>query len=108
MEVWQEILISAFSGGGIAWVFMRLFVKDISRDVATEEIETKLKNYTTKEVMQIERKELLGEVKRDFLSIITFREFEKRIDDRFTDNSKRFDKIDCSLDHITELLIKKG
>ena len=35
------------------------------------------KQYVTKEDMQLERKELLEEVERRFLSVVTFREFEK-------------------------------
>lgn len=66
------------------------------------------KQFVTKEDMQIERKELLKEVENRFLSIIAFREFEKRIDGKFTDWNNRFDKVDASLEHITDLLIKKG
>lgn len=63
--------------------------------------------YVTKEDMQIERKELMAEVEQRFLSIFAFREFEKRIDDKFDDNSKRFDKVDDNLEHIKDILIKK-
>ena len=64
--------------------------------------------YVTKEEMQKERQGLLEEVEQRFLSIFVFREFEKRIESKFNDNSRRFDKIDGSLEHIKDLLIKKN
>lgn len=64
--------------------------------------------YVTKDEMQKERKCLLNEVEQKFLSIVAFREFEKRIEGKFNDSSKRFDKIDGSLEHIKDLLIKKS
>lgn len=125
MEIWQNILMivisSLIGGGGIAWVFLRLYVKDIASNVSDTKLVTlennitaKLKNYTTKEDMQIERKELLEEVERKYLTLAAFREFEKRIeknfetiDRRLSDSSKRFDKLDDALEHITDLIIKK-
>lgn len=62
----------------------------------------------TKEELQLETKKLLKEVEDRFLSIIAFREFEKRIDGKFSDWSNRFDKVDESLAHITDLIIKRG
>ena len=68
--------------------------------------------FITPEQMQQERKDLLKEVENRFLSLVAFREFEKRIEDnfktldrRFSDSSKRFDKIDESLEHITDFLM---
>ena len=80
------------------------------------------KQYVTKEEIQQERKDLLGEVERKFLSLQAFREYEKRMDDnfktinrRFSESNSRFDKVDVrfdktdeSLEHITDLLIKRG
>ena len=68
--------------------------------------------FVTPNQMQEERKLLLEEVERRFLSIVAFREFEKRIDEhfkttdrRFSESSTRFDKVDASLSHITDILI---
>ena len=68
--------------------------------------------FVTPSKMQEERKLLLEEVERRFLSIVAFREFEKRIDEhfkttdrRFSESSTRFDKVDASLAHITDILI---
>ena len=125
MEIWKEILIavvtSIFGGGGAAWIYLRLVIKDTARTIVDNElknfnntIDKKLENYTTREDMQIERKELLGEVEQKFLTLAAFREFEKRmeknfetIDRRLSDSSKRFDKLDKALEHITDLLIQQ-
>ncbi len=115
MELWQNIIISLLSGGSIAWIFLKLFVKDTAATVVTQKLEEKLKTYTTKEQMQIERKELLEDIDKRFLTLMAFREYEKRIEENFStinrrlaDSSKRFDKVDASLEHITDLLIKRG
>lgn len=125
MEIWKEVLIAAvtsiFGGGGAAWIYLRLVIKDTARTIVDNElknfnntIDKKLENYTTREDMQIERKELLGEVEQKFLTLAAFREFEKRmeknfetIDRRLSDSSKRFDKLDKALEHITDLLIQQ-
>ena len=107
MEVWQNILISLLSSSSIAWIFLKLFVKDVAREVVEKKLLNALENYVTKEDMQIERKKLLEVVEQRFLSIVAFREFEKRIDSKFDDSSKRFDKIDGSLEHITDLIINQ-
>lgn len=146
MEIWKEIIIplvvSIFGGGGTAWLFLELYVKNIAgtlisksleealaiyttneelqkeRKKLVDEVERKilleLRNYTTKEDMQIERKELLEEVERKYLTLAAFREFEKRIeknfetiDRRLSDSSKRFDKLDKALEHITDLIIQQ-
>lgn len=125
MEIWKEIIItlvtSIFGGGGAAWVYLKLVIKDTAGTVVDKKLEIieksidkKLENYTTREDMQIERKELLEEVERKFLTLAAFREFEKRmeknfetIDRRLSDSSKRFDKLDKTLEHITDLLIQQ-
>lgn len=111
---WSEILISAFFSSGFAWGIAKLCMKSVAKDVVKENNKSLDKTYTTKEQMQIERKELLEEVERRFLSIVAFREVEKRIDENFktidrrlNESSKRFDKVDASLEHITDLLIKE-
>lgn len=111
----QTILISIFGSGGVTWAIVKMCMKNVAQDVVDKNIQDLDAKYVTKEQMQNERKELLEEVERRFLSIVAFREFEKRIDEhfkttdrRFADSSKRFDKVDASLEHITDLLIKKG
>ena len=68
--------------------------------------------FVTPNQLQEERKLLLEEVRQQFLSLVAFREFEKRIDEhfkttdrRFSESSIRFDKVDASLAHITDILI---
>ena len=122
MEILQTILVSLLSGGSVAWVILKLFVKDTAREVVkeelvatTENINKTLENYTTNEDMQLERKGLLEEVREQYLSLFAFREVEKRFDENFktidrrlNDSSKRFDKLDAALEHITDLIIKKN
>lgn len=110
----QTILISTFSSGGLAWVVVKLYIKSIAKDVFNENLKKLDEKYTTKEQMQIERKNLLKEVEEKFLTLYAFREFERRIEEhfettnrRFADSSKRFDKVDISLEHITDLLIQE-
>lgn len=116
---WNSILITIFSsllsGGCVAWGVVKLCVRKIADDAISEHDEILDEKFTTRERMQIERKELLKEVEEKFLTLYAFREFERRIEEhfettdrRFADSSKRFDKIDGSLEHITELLIKRG
>lgn len=71
--------------------------------------------FVTPEQMQNERKNLIEEVERRFLELVAFREYEKRMNDnfetvnrRFSESRERFDKVDKSLEHITDLLIKRG
>lgn len=115
MEFWQNLLISLVSGGGVAAVFLSLFVKEIARKVALEKINMlreeickTLHEYQSKEGMQLERKSLLEEVERKFLTIYAFREFEKRIDENFRGINKSFDKMDSSLEHITDILLQRN
>ena len=117
----QTILISIFGSGGLAWAIVKMYMKNVAKEVVDEHLECLDKKYTTKEQLQTERKELLEEVERRFLSIVAFREFEKRIEEhfkttdrRFADSSKRFDKVDSSIDkvnenvqHIIDVLINK-
>ena len=70
--------------------------------------------FVTPEQMQEERKNLIEEVERRFLSLAAFREYEKRMDDnfntinrRFSESNTRFDKVDATLEHITDLLINR-
>lgn len=58
------------------------------------------------------REQIADEIRKEYLTIIAHTEFEKRINDNFkaigqrlNDSSKRFDKIDISLDHIKDILI---
>lgn len=112
---WTNILLTSFLSGGLAWGVVKLSVKKVADDAIEEHDKILDNKFTTKEQMQIERKDLLDEVERKFLTIYAFKEFERRIEDhfkstdrRFADSSKRFDKIDGSLEHITDLLIKNN
>ena len=71
--------------------------------------------FVTPEQMKTERQSLIEEVERRFLELVAFREYEKRMNDnfetvnrRFSESRERFDKVDKSLEHITDLLIKRG
>lgn len=65
-------------------------------------------SYTTREEMQIERKELLLEVERRFLEKVAFQEFTKRFDDKFAGLTKTLDKVVENQEHIKDFIIKKG
>ncbi len=65
----------------------------------------KHKIFITPEQLKNERLAIKKEVEEKFLSIVAFRQFERRIDDNFKNNSNRFDKIDVSLEHIKDILI---
>lgn len=119
MEIWQEIITtiiaSIVGGGGIAWVCLRLYVKDVASDVSDSKIEVSenkmkegLKNYTTKEDMQLERKELLEEVERRFLEKVAFEQFTKRFDDKFEIMAKTLDKVVENQEHIKDYIIRRG
>lgn len=91
----------------------RIFITPEQLNKALEDKKNKCKEdcealYVTKEEMQKERTLLLQEVEQKFLSLAAFREFEKRIDSKFVDTSRRFDKIDDNLEHIKDLLIKQN
>ena len=71
--------------------------------------------FVTPEQLQKERKDFTAEIERRFLSLAAFREYEKRMDDNFetvnnriTESNNRFDNVDRSLEHIVDLLIKRG
>lgn len=65
---------------------------------------------TPLEISELKQK-ILQEVSEKYLSLIVFREFEKSISGKFTnieqrldDNTRRFDRIDASLAHISDKL----
>lgn len=73
------------------------------------------KLFVTPEQLQLDRKALMKEVEERFLSLVAFKQFEKRIEDNFSTvrenfiaNSKRFDHVDESLDHIKDILISQN
>ncbi len=118
MEVWKEILIavitSIFGGGGAAWIYLKLVIKDTAGTIVDkklknidENIDKKLENYTTREDMQIERKELLVEVERRFLEKVAFEQFTKRFDDKFDVMSKTLDKVVENQEHIKDYIIQQ-
>lgn len=54
-----------------------------------------------------ERKEIMKEVENKFLSLVAFREFEKRVDNNFKGLGRQLEKVDNSLEHIKDILIKQ-
>ncbi len=73
------------------------------------------KIFITPEKLKEERQEIIEQVKSEFLSLVAFRQFEKRIEDNFTairaslkNNDKRFDHVDVSLEHLKDLLINNN
>ena len=111
MDIWQSVIItvlgSIFGGGGMAWIYLKLVIKDTATSVVKEKLKEKLKEYTTREHMQLERKELLEEMERRFLEKVAFREFEKRMDDKFADTDKKLDKIMENQEHIKDYIIQQ-
>lgn len=60
-------------------------------------------------------KKIMKEVEEKFLSLLAFNQFEKRIEGRFEgidnrleEGTRRFDKVDTTLEHIVELLMKEN
>ena len=54
-----------------------------------------------------ERKEIMKEVEDRFLSLVAFREFEKRVDNNFKGLNHQLEKVDLSLEKIKDILIEK-
>ena len=65
-------------------------------------------NYTTREDMQIERKELLLEVERRFLEKVAFEQFTKRFEDNFKTMNRTLEKLVENQEHIKDVIIKRG
>lgn len=75
----------------------------------------KEKLFVTPQQLTEMKTEIIKEVSQNFLSLIVFKEFEKRmetnfenIDNRMEEDTERFNKIDQTLEHIVDLIIKKG
>ena len=58
------------------------------------------------EKISCERKEIIKEVENRFLSLVAFHEFEKRVDNNFKGINRQLEKVDSSLEHIKDILIK--
>ena len=65
-------------------------------------------SYTTREDMQIERKELLLEVERRFLEKVAFEQFTKRFEDNFKTMNRTLEKLVENQEHIKDVIIKRG
>lgn len=70
------------------------------------------KIFVTPAQLEVMRKQLTEEVEKKFLSLVAFRQFEKRMNDNFKaladhqeSNHKQFEHINEKLDHITDILI---
>ena len=59
------------------------------------------------EKISSERKEIIKEVENRFLSLVAFHEFEKRVDNNFKGINRQLEKVDSSLEHIKDILIKQ-
>lgn len=75
----------------------------------------KSKFFITPAQLEVERKNLMKEVREQYLSIVAFREFEKRIDDKFDNSNRRFDRLDenvervhTGIDHLKDLFLQRG
>lgn len=66
------------------------------------------KIFITPTQLSDERKEIIKEVENRFLSLVAFHEFEKRVDNNFKGLNRQLEKVDTSLEHIKDILIKKG
>ena len=66
------------------------------------------KIFITPSQLSEERKEIIKEVENRFLSLVAFHEFEKRVDSNFKTINRQLEKVDTSLEHIKDILIRKG
>lgn len=66
------------------------------------------KIFITPSQLSEERKEIIKEVENRFLSLVAFHEFEKRVDSNFKIINRQLEKVDNSLEHIKDILIRKG
>lgn len=65
---------------------------------------------TPQEIAELKAK-IMKEVSENFLSLLVFKQFEKNVENSFSnveqrleDGTKRFDKVDASLSHIVDLI----
>ena len=65
---------------------------------------------TPQEISELKAK-IMKEVSENFLSLLVFKQFEKNVENSFSnveqrleDGTKRFDKVDASLSHIVDLI----
>lgn len=65
-------------------------------------------SYTTREEMQIERRSLMADVRREFLEKVAFEQFTKGLDEKFAGLTKTLDKVVENQEHIKDFIIKKG
>ena len=65
------------------------------------------KMFTTKEEMQIERKELLEAIDTKYIERTVYEEANKRIDERLAEHSRQLEKIANNQESIKDLIIQK-
>lgn len=63
--------------------------------------------YVTKADMQIERKNLMDDVRREFLEKVAFEQFTKRLDDKFDFIGKTMQTVVENQEHLKDWLINK-
>lgn len=56
----------------------------------------------------IAHKEIMKDVEDRFLTLVAFREFEKRVDGNFKGIENKLEKVDKNVEHIKDILIAKG
>lgn len=88
--------------------------------VTPEQLEEKLKNrekmceedcqkhYVTKADMQIERRKLMEDVRREFLEKVAFEQFTKGLDEKFDFIGKTMQTVVENQEHIKEYIIRRG
>lgn len=86
----ENILYSALAGGGIGWLFARLWVKDVARDALKEELQLKEKE--------------IEELKREIRNIRETYVQCKYCELQYESVSKMFNSIDKKLNIILPLL----
>ena len=69
---------------------------------------SKNKIFVTPEQLAKKEKEIITDVEKRFLTLLEFNEYKKRIDDNNKALSERLDKIENGIEHITEILLKRG
>ena len=99
----------------IAIVFLAQYRIFVTPTQLKEELEAREKacdkeckeQYVTKAEMQIERKNLMDDVRREFLEKVAFEQFNKRLDDKFDFIGKTMQTVIENQEHIKEWLISK-
>ena len=66
------------------------------------------KHYVTKAEMQIERRKLMDDVRREFLEKVAFEQFTKGLDEKFEFIGKTMQTVVDNQEHIKDFIIRRG